>query len=73
MEQLPLIDVLISHGIEISSHESDLYFPVNDVTREILNDYPTNNRNATTFTNNIDGKQWFDVPFAYLPFWHKKG
>ena len=26
----------------------------------------------SSFTSNIDGKRWIDVPFAYEPFWKKK-
>jgi len=26
---------------------------------------------VTRFTNNIDGKPWYDVPFAYMPFWDR--
>lgn len=58
-------------GVEIASHESDLYLPVNEVTRQLVAQHP-HKENVTTFTNQIDGKRWYDIPFAYLPFWEKK-
>ena len=58
--------------ILLGNHESDLYIPVNDKTRAILAKYPLEKGNAKTFVSQIDGKLWFDVPFAYLPFWESR-
>lgn len=59
---------MIEAGVEISNHSSDLYVPVNDVTRAIVADYEFAN-NVTTFRSNVDGKQWYDIPFAFEPYW----
>ena len=55
-------------GIEHSNHASDLYIPVNEVTKKLIAEYEFK-KNVTRFINNIDGKPWYDVPFAYGPFW----
>lgn len=59
-------------GVEMSSHESDLYVPVNLVTAALVTAYEHKN-NVTTFTSNIDGNRWYDIPFAYDPYWESKG
>ena len=59
-------------GVEIGSHESDLYVPVNDVTAPIVAAYEHENI-VTTFTSNIDRKRWYDIPFAFDPYWEKRG
>ena len=63
---------MLAAGVKIASHETDLYVPVNDITRGILADYKFKS-NVTTFTNQVEGGLWFDIPFAYLPAWEKKG
>ena len=54
--------------VEIDNHCSDLYVPVNEKTRAIVNEYQYK-CNVTMFTNQIDGKPWYDVPFAYEPYY----
>jgi len=59
-------------GIEMMSHESDLYFPNNEVTTAILAKYPTQKSIATTFWHNVYKTSWYDVPFANLRYWEEK-
>ncbi len=59
-------------GVEYSSWQSDLYFPKNKTTDEIVSRYEFKG-NVTTFKDNITGNTWYDVPFAYDPFWESKG
>lgn len=63
---------MIEAGVEVSSHESDLYVPVNDITNKIISNYK-HKHNCTRFANNIDGKLWIDIPFAYDPWWTARG
>lgn len=56
--------------IEIDSHTSDMYIPVTDETRNLVSLYEFK-QNVTTFKNEIDGTLWFDIPFAYEPYWHQ--
>ena len=58
-------------GVEISSHESDMYCPVNDCTKKIVKAY-TYKGNVTVFHNQTDNALWYDVPFAYQPWWNKR-
>ena len=62
---------VIEAGIEHDHHESDLYIPVNDQTKKIVHSYEFK-RNVTMFASKIDGKPWFNIPFAFQPFWDSK-
>ncbi len=57
--------------VQIDHHASDLYVPVNEITRLILETYEYR-CNVTTFISNTDKKLWYDIPFAYTPFWERK-
>lgn len=57
-------------NIPINHHESDLYVPVTPETRKIVSTYEFRS-NVTTFVCQIDKKLWYDIPFAYSPFWEK--
>ncbi len=56
-------------GVPLDHHESDLYVLDTPVSRIVIRQF---GRESTAFTSKIDGKRWFDVPFAYEPFWTKK-
>jgi len=58
-------------GAKIDHHESDLYIPVTTETTKLVNQYKFKS-NVKRFINNIDNKPWYDIPFAYSPFWEKK-
>lgn len=62
---------IVAAGIEHDHHESDLYLPRTAAVLEILARHPLQKSNATSFRNQIDGKPWLDVPFAFQPFWDK--
>jgi hypothetical protein len=57
-------------GVPLDSHESDLYAKVTPASRAIVNRW-RHARTVTIFTSQIDGARWFDIPFAYLPFWER--
>jgi hypothetical protein len=66
---------LVESGIQVSSHESDLYFPATPESKAILEEFPLQKGNATSFTNQAHpniGERWYDVPFAYDPFWEAR-
>lgn len=69
---MTLYQDLVENGIEIGHRESDLYFPLSEQTIEILKRHPLQNRIAERFINQIDGTLWFDIPFAYIPFWERR-
>lgn len=61
---LSILDQFKYIGIEIDNHCSDLYVPVNKTTTKIIDSYEYK-CNVTTFISQIDGKPWYEIPFAY--------
>ena len=64
-----IYDACLAAGVPMDSHESDLYIPVNETTTAILRRFGST---ASTFTNQVAGGLWYDVPFAFLPWWEKR-
>ena len=58
-------------GIEIGHHESDLYAKVTPESERIVAGYRFR-RQVNRFISNIDNELWFDIPFAFNPFWENK-
>ena len=65
-----LYDAVVALGIEHDSHESDLYLPATQMNATLIEHHGFS---KTTFRSNTDGGLWFDVPFAYAPFWRAHG
>lgn len=63
-EQMKLANVPLSH------HESDLYAKVTPESRAIISTYEFK-KNVTTFASQIDHDLWYDIPFAFDPFWKR--
>lgn len=61
-------DDCLAAGLELDSHESDLYVRDTPRAREIL---ARHRAHFVSFTDN-DGAAWLDAPFLYLPFWRGK-
>lgn len=55
---------------EVSHHESDLYVKVTDVSSNIINEYKFK-RNVSTFISQLTGSPWYEIPFAYDPFYER--
>jgi len=60
---------VVARGIPYDTHESDLYIPVNDETRALVRG---SGRSYTVFFSSMDHKMWYDIPFAYEPWWEKR-
>jgi hypothetical protein len=69
---MTIYQLLKSAGQELESHESDLYVKITDDSIKIVNNYKFRN-NVTSFISKIDGEPWFDIPFAFDPFWERIG
>lgn len=69
---MSLYTELVENNVPVSNHYSDLYFPKNDKTTAILAKYSTQKSNATRFINQVEGGVWYDVPFAFDPYWLNK-
>lgn len=61
----------VKRGIEVDNHESDLYVPVNEVTEELVSGYEFKS-NVSKFFNQVTKTVYFEIPFAFLPFWEKR-
>jgi hypothetical protein len=64
-----LYEEVIALKIPVCSHYSDLYIPVNVETTELIKRHKAK---ATTFVHQGDQTLWYDIPFAYEPFWERK-
>jgi hypothetical protein len=68
-----LFQKIVLAGVEFDHHESDLYLRDCPEAREILEEFPLNKSNATTFRSEIEPRDmWLDVPFAYEYWWIKR-
>lgn len=55
---------------EIGSHQSDLYLKQTDESDKLIKNYEFKS-NVTIFRCQTDGSPWYEIPFAYDPFWSK--
>ncbi len=62
---------LVAAGVPVDNHYSDLYALVTDESAKIVRGYSCAS-SVRRFRSNIDGKQWFDIPFAFDPYWEAK-
>ena len=63
---MTLYEELIQNGVEVTGRYSDLHFPVNDLTRQIVRNRGVQ---CTTFKNEITGKMMYESFGAYDPYW----
>jgi len=61
----------VANSIPMDHHESDLYLLVTPESAALIAEYEFK-ANVRVFRSNIDGRQWYDIPFAYLPFWNER-
>ena len=71
---MTLYEDLKAAGIPIDHHESDLYVIMTKESTEILKRYLKKTVfTFSHFTSRIDKKLWFNIPFAYDPWWAQRG
>ena len=58
-------------GVPLDHHESDLYAKVTPESIEIVDKYAYKS-SVRRFTSQIDKESWFDIPFAFDPYWEEK-
>lgn len=66
-----LYDVFLEAGVEISNHYSDMYVPVNEFTTKTLIEY-SDIHTYSQFTNQLNGERYYDIPFAFSPYWYER-
>lgn len=67
---MSLYDDLLAAGAEMDNHESDLYVLVTPETDEIVRRHGRLHESHTFIS---EGRIWRDLPFAYAPWWRKRG
>jgi len=60
----------IKRGIPVNNHESDLYIPVTAETAALVKFF--DKRPVSTFVNQVEGGLWYDIAFAFEPWWIKR-
>lgn len=64
---------LVRSGATLDHHESDLYVLVYGINiRELLTVAKSEGHAVTYFTDDA-GARWADIPFAYDPWWERRG
>lgn len=58
-------------GIKTDNHESDLYIEKTAETEKLIADYEFKST-VMTFRHAETGAIWYDIPFAYSPYWDAK-
>lgn len=64
-----LYQELLTADVPLDNHESDLYALV---TKESTRLVQASGRHYSTFISNIDGRLWYEIPFAYAPWWEQR-
>jgi hypothetical protein len=60
-------------GLEMDSHYSDLYLKCTEEAQALIQRHIKEGRaTPSTFVSQIDSRLWWDVPFAYLPYWRAR-
>lgn len=58
-------------NVKTDSHSSDLYVEKTAETEKLIADYEFK-QNVRTFKSDVDGSIWYDIPFAYSPYWENR-
>ncbi len=71
-----IYDALKFAGCRISHHEADLYVKVDKVSRRVIREAAEDGRlpnpQPTLFKADDGSGFWWEIPFAYEPFWEKR-
>ena len=60
----------VARGIPIENHASDLYIPVTPETNLLVASYPFREQ-VSAFLHNVHRTMWYDIPFAYEPWFER--
>lgn len=70
-----IYDALKFAGCILASHESDLYVKAGPTARRVIREALNDGRLATRptlFEATDNSGVWYEIPFAYQPFWDRK-
>jgi hypothetical protein len=68
-QETSIYDTLKAAGAVMDNHESDLYVKAAPGIPEILS---RSGLSYSTFVSHTDDALWYEVPFAYAPWWLKR-
>ncbi len=62
---------LVAAGVPTANHYSDLYAKVTPESHALVRAAMKRREvsDVKTFQNQVEGGTWFDIPFAYVPYW----
>jgi hypothetical protein len=68
---------LVAAGVPVRNYRSDLYVPVNEITKSLIkrmddNRYDEHHR-VTEFVTCLTGELMYGLSGAYYPYWEKLG
>lgn len=71
---MTIYEAMKAAGVPIDNHESDLYVKVTPDSTRIVREYGKEpyTGSATVFTSQVDGEYWYDIPFAFDPWWESR-
>lgn len=64
------VATLPADHIDHHNFESDLYIKKTPESTKLIAEYEFKSC-VTTFRSDIDGCIWYDIPFAYAPYWEE--
>lgn len=70
MSETSLYQDLKAAGCELDNHESDLYVLADDTALKVLDVHRVR---RGMFRSSVDGAYWYEVPFAFDPWWDARG
>jgi hypothetical protein len=71
-EPVTLYERLKAAGVPLDSHCSDLYAKITPAATAIIVEWQRANKtNVSIFRSLLDNDVWYDIPFAYDPYWTK--
>jgi len=69
---MSIYEQLKAANIPIDHHESDLYAKVTPESQKIIDAYEFKDNVKRFVCDDIKREIWFDIPFAFDPFWQSK-
>lgn len=57
---------------DIDSWRSDLYLKVTLKSKKIIDKYIEEGHTVKKFKSKIDNCHWYEIPFAYNPWWEER-
>jgi len=69
-----LYDAALAAGIEIASHESDLYLPDTPEVRKLVKQFEEAGQRCrpSRFMNQRTKTPWLEFAFCYMPYWRAR-